>query len=268
MRTMHVTRNRVIKTAAGLALVGAASIGLTGCTAPPKDGAVAHHFTPAETSEYINEATFHETSFSCTIDKLGLTDTVIHAAPIYGPGSPAKTADAKRTLTDGISNALILQATTVPGYSVDVGNNLCHDPYTALALGNTVGDFIVPGTHTRVFDLEHNAPLKLADIKLSKINNVARTLVFEKGDNLDKYAARNKEFQTYVAVLISIIQQMNPGGIQSPSSIYNLHTTGADAGIPDVIVDPTVDKDKAVTFAWSLKNVCLPAYYFGVNLRD
>jgi|GEM_PF-5651760 len=250
----------------GASLAGCAPINLFGNTAPNP-----HHYTNAQIKEYTQEATFHETSFSCQTDHLGLTDTVIHAAPIYGPGSPAVTTDAKRTLTDGISNQLILTSSMVAGYSVDQGNAWCIDPYTALTAGCVVGNFTVPGTDHKVYALEGNGALKkfLNGLKCPEdINNVAETLVFHKGDNLDKYAARNKAFQKYVEALVSIIQQMNPGGIQSPDSVKNWHTEGATAGVPNVLVDPSVDKKRAITYAWSLKNQCLPAYYFGFNLTD
>lgn len=266
MRITLSTRSRVLATAAGLALVGAS---LAGCTAADPN---PQHYTKAQIDEYTKEATFHETSFSCAVDKEGLTETVIHAAPIYGPGSPADTKDdAKRTLTDGISNALILKATTVPGYSVDQGNAWCVDPYTALTAGCVVGNFIVPGTDHKVYTLEGNGALKrfLNGLKCPEdIRDVAKTLVFHKGDNLDKYGALNKEFQKYVEALVSIIQQMNPGGIQSPWSIENWHTEGATAGVPNVLENTKQENLPAITFAWTLKGQCLPAYYFGFNLTD
>jgi hypothetical protein len=252
--------NMLLATAAGLALVAAAT--LSGC-AP-----TGPNYTTEQIKQYTDQATFHDLAFTCPTDTLGLTETIAYASPAYGPGSPDPKAVPKRTVADGPSIPVTLVGPTVQDYTTDTGNHFCVSPLAALNVGYGLGNLVVPGTHTRVFGLENNDALKLADVTVDKLNDVARTLVYKDGDDFNAFADRNKKFQEYVGTLVSILYQMTPVGVQSLMSTYNLHTAEAEVGIPDVLVNNVQEDWQALVFAWTLKGQCVPAKLFGVNVND
>src|SRR4051812_33264901 len=106
--------------AAGLALVGAS---LSACTTGT-GGSNDHPLTQEQIDQFEQMYTFHETTFECETDDLGLVKTVIHAVPAYGPGSDA---NPKRLNSENISIPLV--GTTADELYADSEQQLCIDPF-------------------------------------------------------------------------------------------------------------------------------------------
>src|SRR5690606_16893872 len=134
----------------------------------------------------------------------------------------------------------------------------------SLSWGYVLGNQIVPGTDTRVFDLDGNDGLALADVNIEEINDLADSLLFHEGDDFVEFAEANKEFQHYANTLISILSQFKLYGVHALESDQNWHLVPLSAGIGDLAVNKVQESLPALLFGVSLKGQCVPAALYGV----
>lgn len=255
-------RNRTkiaVAAAATVALVGA----LIGCTAQnqenPFDG-----LSQEELAEIAEQYTFHEFVFECPTDDYGLVKTVAYAHSNYGPSSSGDSP--KRVNPDSVS--LPLPDGTPSERWEAFKANLCTDTFLALSWGHVLGNEIVPGTDTRVFDIEGNDGLAMADVNIEEINNLADSLLFHEGDDLVEFAKANKEYQHYVNTLVAVLGQFNLFGEHSFESWQNWHLVPLSAGIGDLEENDVQESLPALLFGVTLKGQCEPVALYGVNLSD
>lgn len=250
-----------VAAAATLALVGA----LVGCTSQPQqEESPFDGLSQEQLAELAEQYTFHEFNFECPTDDYGLIKTVAYAHSKYGPSASGD--GPKRVDSDSVSLPL---AGGTPEEQWEVfKTNLCTDTFLALSWGYVLGNEIVPGTDTRVFDIEGNEGLALADVDIKEVNNLADSLLFHEGDNLVEFAEANKEYQHYVNTLVSILGQFKLYGVHTLESWQNWHLIPLSAGIGDLAENNVQESLPALLFGVSLKGQCVPAALYGVNLSD
>ena len=220
-------------------------------------------YTDAEIAEIKDLLTYHETTFECEVNEYGLIETVIYAAPAYGPSSDS---NPKRATSDAPGIPLV--GNTVDEIVADGEKQRCIDPFISLGKVKAFGSQKVPGTDTRIFDLEGNEKLAIADIPWKEINNLARTFVFEEGDDFDKFIAANAVYKEFVNTFGSILHQASMLGIESLESSKNWMLKSGSAGIGDWMENPDQESLPAILYGFTIKGECIPGLLFGVNIQD